>query len=457
MVLVVPQKISAFFRDGLTNGREHSPFYWIATFMQFVWWLLLHPGLYSSDSIELLQRIQERDLSSEWTYLWDVSVFALTLGGRFPSLAVLAFGTILVNSLTYFCFSIFPRGIARCCVVLMLFVPILPFLSNTLWHDVPMTAGLFLFAGTVVRIVERKKINKVMLCAALVLINFRHNGIWTILLSLLPLFCFRVLGYRLFVYLSAIVVIVTAPFAIANSKFYRSDNVQISGITHWMKYDIACWMSKGESIDSKVKLGFEFDNELISESACNWFMEEEKLELWKKVSSKSISKNWLAIFREVPKEVFVIHNERSPYLVPKLSLVAKAPPFLHTNIEYTNPWVTPSNPVIYEIARVPGRAWNFAASFTAYSGLWWIVIGIGSILFKKLFPAFVIAGVLNISVYVSAIIPDARYTAFTIMSGNVVAIALLLHLINRIFLRRGQEGLNTKLVKKQNCIESQNP
>lgn len=166
----------------MKNRVESSPIrniYFLNILIFCVWWILLNPGFYSTDSIAVLGRVSSGNLISEWTYLWDVFVYVTTLGGLFPQLATLAGGLILVSSFTFFCLSFFDRKVAYLTSVFVSNLPIVFGLGLTLWHDVTMTSGLLLFAALIKNTHEGKRINKVIYLLSLLLVNTRLNGFWT--------------------------------------------------------------------------------------------------------------------------------------------------------------------------------------------------------------------------------------------------------------------------------------
>jgi hypothetical protein len=184
-------------------------------------------------------------------------------------------------------------------------------------------------------------------------------------------------------------------------------------------------LTPGENLSKTTIINGKF-NDFASKSACSWFLEEHLLKKWEKVAGWEISRNWFNLFLFDFYGILSIHNKRSDYLVPGLSLVADPPPFLHTNIEQTNPWVSVSNSDIYELARLPGRAWNYLSAFTAYAGFWWTIILVYAFFDTKSRQVLVLASILNFSVYISAVIPDARYVAFTVISGYAFLLAFIL-------------------------------
>ncbi len=413
-----PVKISSLKNLYLVNSLIFS-----------LWWIVLNPGFYSSDSIAVLERVANRRLSSEFTYLWDVFVFVVTFGGNFPHLATLASGIILVTSFTFFCCSFFDRRTSFLASIFVSNLPIVFGLGLTLWHDVLMTSGLLLFVSAMKRSCEVNLIRNSIYAAAFVLVNTRLNGFWTLLFSLITLFCLKQINLRNFIKLSIFLVFITAPFAYLNSIKSISENAQVSGITHWMKYDIACYLSATEEsrddIRSKV-LDYELvPATLTSSNACRWFMEPRVLSSWSLVPTEKIVKIWVELLQRDSTSIFEIHANRSEYLVFNPLRIPAKPPFLHTTIEYENPWVQELNPRIYELARNYPRAWNALRPITAYAGLWWFLIFINSLRNVRYLPILIVSSVLNVSIFITAIIPDTRYVAFTLIAGMALSVAEL--------------------------------
>ena len=364
-----------------------------------------------------------KELSSEWTFLWDLSVFVLSIGGIAPQLATLCLGLILVLTFTFFCQNTLPSNFAKVFSTVIANSPIVASFGLTLWHDVPMTAGLFLFCGLLARSERIGKREVALFIAAFLLINTRFNGPWTVFLTLFSLLFLRQLTLLKFAILLALLVFVSLPLSFANAAMARFENGQSSGITHWMKYDVSCFISKHSGIKSQPELNQIFEEEgLISDefrsaNSCNWFMESAKLDKWSSVGQKKLITIWSKIFIDNPLLILGIHANRSEYLVPNPISLPSKPPFLHSNIEYANNFVKPWIPSIYEFARIPTRIWNAFGSFTAYAGLWWAFIILVSRRNSKLVGAALTSTILNASIFVTAIIPDARYVAFTLIAG----------------------------------------
>ena len=395
----------------------------------FLWWIALNPGFYSSDSIAVLNRVSSGELSSEWTYLWDILVYVSTIGGSYPHLGTLASGIILVCSFTFFCSSFFSARAAWLVSILASNNPIVFGFGLTLWHDVPMTSGLLLFAASIKRTLETGRLNVSIFLASFLLANTRLNGFWTILGTLLILLSVKRIGFKPFIKLTIYLVIVTAPATILNNVNSTNENAQISGLIHWMKYDISCYISgeargKFEVSEKLIREGFT-PSELISPSACKWFMESEALASWNSANSGSIIRTWMLLLRTDSLSILKIHDNRAEYLVFKPLRIPSRPPFLHTTIEYENPWVQEWNPTVYQIARSYPRFWNAISPLTAYAVIWWLFILIITLRNSKYIPILALSTVLNTSIFITAIIADARYVAFTLIAGISIALAEL--------------------------------
>jgi len=406
-----------------------SRLYYINSATLFFWWIALNPGFYSSDSIGVLSRVASGDLSSEWTYLWDVLVYVSTVGGVYPHLGTLAFGIILVCSFTFFCSSFFTTRAAWLTSVLVSNTPIVFGFGLTLWHDVSMTSGLLLFTASIKRTLDTGRLNAGIYLASFLLANTRLNGFWTILFTLLILLSFKRIGFQPFAKLTIYLAIVTVPATILNNVNSVNGNVQISGLTHWMKYDISCYIS-GEAraryeVNEKLSKEGLTPTELISPSACKWFMESEALASWNSANSESIISTWMLLLRNDGISILKIHDNRAEYLVFNPFRIPSRPPFLHTTIEFENPWVQEWNPNVYQIARSYPRFWNAISPLTAYAGFWWFFILITTLRNSKYFSILALSTVLNTSIFITAIIADARYVAFTLIAGFSIASAEL--------------------------------
>lgn len=405
-------------------GNLYGTTYALPSICIFLWWLFLRPGFYSTDSISQLDRLNRKVFSSEWTAIWDFMVFVLSVSGKHPEMATLFFSLLFVNSVTFLLLRVYSKNIAQIVSLVVCNLPPVAHFSLTLWHDVPMTSGLFLLSGLLMRPFTPSFGSLTALGIALALANTRHNGPWTVLVTAVVLFLFRKISFRFSAILVVVTLVVSIPLGILNSRLTTWDNVQVSGITHWMKYDISCYLARNP-INSQVSTSNLYMNLPTSERSCVWFMESENLERWRKFSQQEIGKYWLNFFWRSPVEIYRIHEDRASYLVPKIWQLPSKPPFLHTNIEYENLWVQPWNEEVYELFRIPARLWNFAGPLTAYAGLWWFLILVAWLRNGSFFPILVLASSLNFTVFVTAIIADARYVIYSLIIGQAHLIALV--------------------------------
>jgi hypothetical protein len=229
-----------------------------------------------------------------------------------------------------------------------------------------------------------------------------------------------------------------------NNIHSTNENAQVSGLTHWMKYDISCYLSSAKPDETQFIKRFNREGlaqeDFVSGRACTWFMDPEVLEKWSFIPTQSTFKIWTQLLRSDSFSVFRIHDNRAEYLVFSPFRIPAKPPYLHTNIEYENPWVKEWNPSIYKAARTYPRLWNAISPITSYAGFWWVVILLLTLKNSSYFPIFAISTVLNVSIFVVAIIPDARFVAFTLISGIALITSEFLKLLSkgRDFLRLNQ-------------------
>lgn len=401
------------------------------------WWVLLNPGFFSVDSIDLLRRIESRNLSSEWTFVWEIAVFLLSFGGVFPGFATLTFALILNLSLAYTVKSVLPNQHSLLVCLLMFNCPAISFFGLTLWHDVPMTSGLLIFSSSWIRFWKAKEVNFTLQCLASLLIMFRHNGIWTTAILCIVgtcLFRKRICGFIRLFFIPVFVIGVMSIFL--NAFFFKSENVQITGLSHWMKYDVACWLSKETNILERNDVLYKFQSEgnqqFQSKDSCFWFMKPQEVEAWSTISSRQAVQFWLKITIQEPWEILKIHAKRNAYLLPDPFNLPTRPPFLHTNVEYVNDHVKPTFTEMYEATRSIGRAWNYLGSITGYAGLWLLMIALTAARLKDFRPLLFLAVLLNSTMFVVAIIPDVRFVMYTIIVGYLSAVVSFLDLANKL-------------------------
>lgn len=389
-----------------------------------IWWVLLNPGFYSVDSLDLLRRIESRQLTSEWTLIWELCVFLISIGGSYPSLVTLFFALTLNLSIAYLVRSIVSKEKSLVISLLMFNCPAISFFGITLWHDVPMTAGLVFLSGSWIRFSKSTSLNSTLQWFASLLVMFRHNGVWTaISLCLLGLVTFRKQIRKFAKYFVIPIISLGLSTMFINANTFQSENVQVTGLTSWMKYDIACWLSNEQNQVERLRAAERLEvidlESLKSKDSCYWFLLPDQVQHWSTMDQSKILNTWLFILKHEPMKIIEIHSQRNAYLLPNPINLPVRPPFLHTNIEFANPYVAPTFPGIYENVRSLGRVWNYLGPLTGYAGIWLLILFMVQWHIREFRVIFFIALILNSTIFISAIIPDVRFVMYTIISGYI--------------------------------------
>src|SRR5262249_11851729 len=121
-----------------------------------------------------------------FTAWWIYVIRAVTFGGRAIPLVTLASVLVLAFAVGEWIRASFPSGPARAiALVLMCATPLVGALGIQVRHDVPMTAGLLLFAAVMTRTSARggplTRADYAALIAAALLVATRYNGLPTVL------------------------------------------------------------------------------------------------------------------------------------------------------------------------------------------------------------------------------------------------------------------------------------
>ncbi len=165
---------------------------YLFVYTSLIWWGLFYPGFYSGDSFGALDQAKSGDISNIYTAVWPLTLEIITLGGRVPALGTLACVLILSYTVTYFCRIALPTSSAKLTTALLLITPGVGAMGITLWHDIPMTAGLVLVLSVTVKTANFKtrlmKSEWIHLILGVVLATYRPNGIATLFVFFLFLF-----------------------------------------------------------------------------------------------------------------------------------------------------------------------------------------------------------------------------------------------------------------------------
>ncbi len=373
------------------------------------------------------------DLTNSYTASWAIYVRVFSFFGNAFGLLTLIGGLLLVYAITLFAFSIFTKNTAAWASFLMTLTPLVWGMGITLWHDILMTAGLFLVVSFMVKMHLDQKISVLDITSKLilgsVLISFRPNGLPTLLVFSFLLLVFmrkrNILRYSLVaISTTVLVTLVTSNLILGMSPI---NNLFAQ---EWMRNDISCFANSQNGagfVENNIP-GIGSTETWKSDAACK-FLNQAKISSEEKFRSQEyVPRAWRALIKQDPQFVLSTHLKRNAYLVPLPLYGIPKPPFLHSTIEFENQGIQWAFPSIAEEARAPLRLWNAMRGFTAWAGLWFVVISILLVGLKgrELLAPFLMSISLMGVLFVFAPIPDGRYALFVLIVGQMALIGKLI-------------------------------
>jgi hypothetical protein len=391
----------------------------------FVWWLVFNPGFFSADSFTALELARSGDLPSGSTAIWALTVKALTFGGSQPQIATLFFSQLFALSISVFSHQLLPKNVSLFSSALLCATPLVGAMGITLWHDIPMTTGFLFVISGVFQICKNKPFPNLLLILGLILVGFRFNGLPTVLLSILILIvffkCRAALGKLL---LYSLVILFS--MSLLDSNLASNASTQQDGLINWMRYDLSCYAASVSDSTFEQLFSAKTNRDYWKSSqACTWFNNSTAFSQKSPYVTNQIPSAWLSLAVEDPFFVITTHLKRHSYLFPLPVYGLPNPPFLHTTIEKPNMNVEFWNAEVANLARNYPRIWNFFNFVFAYSGLWLLLILILAWTKRSSFYLLValFGLVLNAGIFIFAIIPDARFSLFPLVSSQLIVVA----------------------------------
>jgi hypothetical protein len=414
------------------SDREKSLL--INAFIAILWWLAFNPGFYSGDSFGVIEMARSGNISSDSTAIWAIAVKFLTINGSHPELATLFFSQLLAFSITMFAHSIFNGKRAAWGSAVLCATPLVGAMGITLWHDIPMTSGFLLVATGCLRYVRKEPHAIVFLTFGLVFSSFRYNGIPTILISLILLTIF--FRPKKFVFIALALTIGIGGLTTGlDARFSPQTSTHSDGLINWMRYDLSCYAATFsdedfflEEFSGKTTLEF-----WSSSQACNWFNDSEAFFKRPANLTENIPSAWLALTLKEPLFVLTTHMKRHEYLNPLPFYGPPSMPFIHTTIESPEEKIYFLNADLSEQLRIYPRIWNYFNFIFGYSGFWLMIIFV--LAWRKRNPMYfglgVLGLVLNGGLFVFAIISDARFSLFVLISSQLIVLVEFLDYFKR--------------------------
>lgn len=422
---------------------------YLFVFTSLVWWGLFYPGFYSGDSFGALIQAKSGHISNIYTAAWPLTLRIITFGGRAPALGTLACVLLLSYSVTYFCRIALPKSSARWTTALLLITPGVGAMGVTLWHDIPMTAGVLLVLSVVIKTKvfqdQLSKSDLIHLLLGSVLASYRPNGLATLFVFLILMLLIkrsrRVLVVGSLVILTSLTFSVLTTWAVGQKSLINSVYAQ-----EWMRSDIACtWATKPGVISQASQHEMEQVAALSqwnNAAGCTFLNDLHFSSEQVDQSTKLVPSIWLQIFSTDPLGIFETHSTRNAYLLPIPTTRAMHPPFINSIIELPDRGIAFAAPKVVSTFRPYVRAWNGLRPITAFAGLWLAVLLGMAILSQRsrrsTLPAIAMSLALEGILFAFAPIPDGRYALPVLIVGQALALGFALDFFNR---KRGQKQL----------------
>lgn len=419
--------------------RNEKFIFFINGFVSFVYWLVFHPGLFSTDSFTAYEMAKSGNLNNSFTAIWSLYVRHFSLFGHAISLLTLFNVLILSYAVSRICMTIFERRNAKVVAFLLCLSPGVSGIGITLWHDIPMTSGFLLLLSSLIRLQRSTLVNTsawLDLVLGAILITFRPNGLPTLALVLLSVIFLQKL--RLFIRLLVVSLMIAGLTTLVSSYIgIGQPPINEYFSQEWMRNDISCFAANSEkdNFEKVTKIPRELHLDWKSGEACIFLNRFSLSEVERKNSLTYVPNSWLELAKTEPVFVFETHLKRNAYLIPFPLFGIPVTPFLHTNIEFENRGVEWTFQAVAQETRTLLRAWNFLRPVTGWVGLWLAVIA--GLFLKtrnndyRLMLSF--AASLVIILFVFAPIPDGRYGLFVLIVGQAV-------FLNQIFMKYYKRG-----------------
>ena len=375
------------------------------------------------------------DLGNSFTASWALYVRIFSFHGHAVALLTLLNGFVLVYSVTRLGYALFSPRAAAISSFLLTLTPLISGMGITLWHDIPMSAGLVLVTSFFINLQKnptnaRKYISLELLLGA-VLVSFRPNGLPTLLLfaafyALLLLVKNRRQFNITFKFLLTAISATTVVTFVGSNLILGLSPINTYFAQEWMRNDISCYADSvaGEGFVEEKIPGIGTTESWRSTAACT-FLNTAKVSSEEKVAAeKYIPSAWFSLLKKDPFFVLATHAKRNAYAIPVPTFGIPTEPFLHSTIEFKDQGISWAFPRIAEKARIPMRLWNAGRGLTGWAGLWSLVL-IGLAVFGRrwnLVPAISMSIAMLAIIFVVAPIPDGRYALFVLIAGQLALI-----------------------------------
>ncbi len=412
-------------------------------------WILLFPGIFSEDSLAAISMVRSGTVAIDWTAIWIYLVWVLTLGGVAPGLATLLLGLMLVGSIDFWMRSTFVRPWRPWLFLLIAATPTVWALGVTLWHDISMTAGLFLLVGLATRVTQGRPLSPAMTWTVLfvgaLLTATRINGPVTLVVAGVLLLLVSSRRRQLWVgVVSAAVasgVILVGANATADETSFAKPGIETAGLIT----DIGCAIQRDgiqlTDEQSREIASYGLGSDWTTGEICRWTDRLYYLGTFdgQKVTSDrlAVASLWWSVLQDHPAELVSARMLRLNSQLPlPLTGVPVALPFIQSIITPNDLGIEWANPNVSELARIPLRAWNAVRIVVANPGLWLTIMLVVLAVFWRrdrelLLPTVLTALSLQVLIFVFSPFSETRYGLFTVIAGYAILGFAVLSAIER--------------------------
>jgi len=398
-------------------------------------WLLLFPGIFSEDSLAAINMIRTGSVAIDWTAIWIYLVWVLSLGGTAPGLATLLLGLMLVGSIDFWMRSTLTRPWRPWLFFVIAATPTVWALGVTLWHDISMTAGLFLLVGLATRVTQGRPLSPALtwliLIVGALLTATRINGPVTLVVAGILLLLVSSHRRQLWVgVISAVVasgVILLGCNATADVRSLATPGMETASLIT----DIGCAIQRDgielSDEQSQQIASYGLGPEWTASAVCQWTNALYGLGTFdgqRVVGDRlAVVALWSSVLQDHPSEMVSARMWRLNSQLPlPLTGIPRPLPFIQSIITPNDLGIEWANPSVSELARIPLRAWNAVRIIVANPGLWLTIMLVVLAVFWRrdrelLLPTVLTALSLQVLIFVFSPFSETRYGLFTVIAG----------------------------------------
>lgn len=275
---------------------------------------------------------------------------------------------------------------------------------------------------------------KYLLAFGLFFSSFRYNGLPTLAITSIFLIM-RFPKKRLVVSGLLIIILGLVTSSTLDSELSGPVSTQSDGLINWMRYDLSCYAANSNDEVFKNEFGqSSLLEEWRSKSACAWFNDSKNFYQRTPSIDKKVKNAWMHLFTIHPTFIIETHLKRNAYLNPIPLYGLPSMPFIHTTIEFEGKGIKFFSPVFSERLRIYPRVWNYFNFIFGWAGFWLLIIFIFAIKGRNsiFFGIGILGLILNLGIFIFAIIPDGRFSLFVLIAGQLILLSELIKWIRML-------------------------